>query len=191
MKSVLSKESAQMLSKVPEVTTLFWVIKVMGTTVGDTAADFLSFNLHLGLNITSVFMSGLLLISLFIQIRYRRYVPWIYWITVVLISIVGTLITDDLVDNFGVSLKATTIIFSILLIVTFIAWYMSEKTLSIHSIYTTKRELFMGGHSFHVCPGDCRRRSYVRRSAPGLCFLSFSVCRFNRGHSCRFLSFQT
>ena len=107
MKSVLSKESAQMLSKVPEVTILSWVIKVMGTTVGETAADFLSFNLHLGLNITSVFMSGLLLISLFIQIQYRRYVPWIYWITVVLISIVGTLITDDLVDNFGVSLKAT------------------------------------------------------------------------------------
>jgi uncharacterized membrane-anchored protein len=142
MKSIPGKESTQMLSKVPEVTILFWIIKVMGTTVGETAADFLSFNLHLGLTITSIFMGALLLVSLLMQIRYRKYVPWIYWITVVLISIVGTLITDDLVDNFGVSLKATTIIFGISLIVTFITWYMSEKTLSIHSIYTTKRELF-------------------------------------------------
>lgn len=131
-----------MLSKVPEVTIFFWIIKVMGTTVGETAADYLSFNLHLGLTVTSVFMGGLLLVSLFMQIRYRRYIPWIYWVTVVLISIVGTLITDDLVDNFGVPLQTTTIIFGILLIVTFISWYMSEKTLSIHSIYTTKRELF-------------------------------------------------
>ena len=142
MKTNLSTQTSQMLSKVPEVTIIFWIIKVMGTTVGETAADFLSVNLHLGLSGTSFIMGALLLVSLFIQIRYKKYVPWIYWITVVLISILGTLITDDLVDNFGVSLQITTVLFSLALLVTFIAWYASEKTLSIHSIYTSKRELF-------------------------------------------------
>jgi len=131
-----------MLNKVPEITIIFWIIKVMGTTVGETAADFLSVNLHLGLTATSFIMGALLLVFLFVQIQYRKYVPWIYWITVVLISIVGTLITDDLVDNIGVPLHITTIIFGLALFVTFIVWYASEKTLSIHSIYTTKRELF-------------------------------------------------
>jgi uncharacterized membrane-anchored protein len=134
--------SKQMLSKVPEVTIIFWLIKILGTTVGETAADFLNTNLHLGLSGTSIIMGSLLLISLFVQIKYKKYVPWIYWLTVVLISIVGTLITDNLVDNFGVPLYVTTIIFGSGLMVTFIAWYISEKTLSIHSILTTKRELF-------------------------------------------------
>ncbi len=114
----------------------------MATTVGETGADFLIFNLKFGLTTTSYLMSAILLVALSIQIRSKKYVQWIYWVTVVLISIVGTLITDNLVDNLGVKLETTTIIFSLALIATFIAWYMSQKTLSIHTIYTTKRELF-------------------------------------------------
>ena len=87
-------------------------------------------------------MGALLLIALGVQLRTRKYVPSIYWISVVLISIVGTLITDNLVDNFGVSLKLTTVLFSLALLTTFAAWYASERTLSIHSIFTTRRELF-------------------------------------------------
>ncbi len=133
---------AQMFSKVPEVTIVFWTIKVMGTTVGETAADFLSANLGLGLTWTSLIMGGLLAGSLFIQLRSRKYVPWIYWTTVVLISIVGTLITDNLVDNFGVPLQTTTLIFGVATASIFALWYRSEKTLSIHSIYTLKREIY-------------------------------------------------
>jgi uncharacterized membrane-anchored protein len=132
----------QILNKVPEVTLFFWIIKIMATTVGETAADLLNTNLNLGLAITSIVMIGLLLITLFFQFRAKKYVPRIYWLAVVLISVVGTLVTDNLVDNLGVSLKITTIIFSIALLATFTVWYASEKTLSIHSIYTTKREAF-------------------------------------------------
>ena len=132
----------QMLIKVPEVTIFFWIIKIMATTVGETAADFLNFNLNLGLTLTTFLMSGVLIIALFFQFRSRKYVPGIYWFAVVLISIVGTLITDNLVDNYGVALETTTIIFTLALLATFAAWYVSEKTLSIHSIYTTKREAF-------------------------------------------------
>jgi uncharacterized membrane-anchored protein len=83
-----------------------------------------------------------LLITLFFQFRSRKYVPGIYWLAVVMISIVGTLGSDNLTDNFGVPLETTTIIFTFAMLVTFAAWYVSEKTLSIHSIYTTKREAF-------------------------------------------------
>jgi uncharacterized membrane-anchored protein len=132
----------QMLNKVPEVTIFFWIIKILATTVGETAADFLNTNLNLGLTNTTFIMTGILLITLFFQFRSRKYVPGIYWLAVVLISVVGTLVTDNLVDNFGVALETTTIIFAIALLVTFVVWYASEKTLSIHSIFTTKREAF-------------------------------------------------
>ena len=131
-----------MLSKVPEITLYFWIIKVLCTTVGETAADFLNFDLGLGLTITTVVMSGLLAVALAAQFRLDRYVPSVYWLAVVLISIVGTLITDNLVDNLGVPLWVTTVVFGVALAATFIVWYASERTLSIHSIVTTRREAF-------------------------------------------------
>lgn len=114
----------------------------MATTVGETSADFLIFTLKLGLLNTSVLMSIILLLSLFLQMVANRYIPWLYWLTVVLVSIVGTLITDSLVDIYRVGLEATTLLFSVALIITFLLWFYFEKTLSIHSINTTKRECF-------------------------------------------------
>lgn len=132
----------QMLNKVPEVTLYFWIIKIMATTVGETGADFLNFSLNFGLTGTSLAMAGLLALFLFMQLRANAYVPWLYWVNVVLISIVGTLITDNLVDNFGVPLETATTVFGVALLTTFALWYASEKTLSIHTIVTPKRELF-------------------------------------------------
>jgi uncharacterized membrane-anchored protein len=131
-----------MLNKVPEVTVYFWVIKVLCTTVGETAADFLDGTVGLGLTNTTLAMSAVLVFALVWQFRLRAYVPFVYWLAVVLISIVGTLITDNLTDNFGVSLVITTIVFSIALAVTFLVWYAYERTLSIHTIFTTRREGF-------------------------------------------------
>jgi len=136
------KLAKTMLNKVPEVTVYFWIIKVLCTTVGETAADFLNVNLGLGLTVTTVVMSLFLAVALAFQVRLDRYVPGVYWLAVVLISIVGTLITDNLVDNLGVPLLTTTIVFSVALGATFVVWYASERTLSIHTIYTTKREAF-------------------------------------------------
>ncbi|HUM99135.1 MAG: hypothetical protein B7X12_04285 [Halothiobacillus sp. 20-53-49] len=132
----------QFWSKVPEVTLYFWFIKIMATTVGETAADYLNMDLNFGLTVTSLIMAGLLAVVLVFQVRSARYTPWLYWLAVVLISVVGTLITDNMVDNFGITLVAATIGFSIALVATFVGWYASEKTLSIHSITSRKRELF-------------------------------------------------
>ena len=120
----------------------FWIIKILCTTVGETAADNLNANLNLGLTGTSLVMTVLLLLVLFFQFKVTKYVPTIYWIAVVLLSIVGTLITDNLTDNFDISLVTTTIIFSVALVAIFSIWYLVEKTLSIHSIFTTRREGF-------------------------------------------------
>ena len=131
-----------MLCKVPEVTLFFWIIKVLATTIGETAADYINTQLNLGLTGTTLIMGSLLIVALIVQFRLKKYVPVVYWIAIVLISVVGTLITDNMVNNFGVSLPVSTAIFAVALAATFIGWYQSEKTLSIHSIYTTKREAF-------------------------------------------------
>jgi len=132
----------KMLNKVPEITVFFWVIKILCTTVGETFADNLNENLGLGLTNTSYIMGGALLVVLFFQFRARRYVPGIYWLAVVLISVVGTLVSDNLVENYGVTLETTTIAFSIALVAVFAIWYAVERTLSVHTIFTTRRETF-------------------------------------------------
>lgn len=134
--------AGRMLNKVPEITAIFWIIKVLATTVGETAADFLNVDLNFGLTITSLVMAALLAAALVAQFRLRRYVPAVYWLAVVLISVVGTLITDNLTDNLGVPLWLTSAIFAIALAATFTLWFAVEKTLSIHSILTSRREAF-------------------------------------------------
>lgn len=129
-------------NRVPAVTADFWLIKLMAVTMGETAADYLAVNLGFGLTATSLIMAAVLIGALVLQFGQKRYVPWAYWLAVVLISIVGTLVTDNLVDNFHISLITTTVGFTAALAATFAVWYASEKTLSIHAIFTTKREAF-------------------------------------------------
>ena len=131
-----------LISKVPEITLFFWIIKILCTTIGETAADWINTNLRLGLVGTSVLMIALTVFALIAQFRAKRYIPTLYWLVVVFISVVGTLITDNMVDTFNISLWTSTAIFSVLLIATFTLWYFSEKTLSIHSIFTVRREAF-------------------------------------------------
>ena len=131
-----------MLNKVPEVTLVFWIVKIMSTTVGETGADYLAVHVGLGTAVTGAIMVALLLTALLLQLRMQRYVPWIYWLTVVLVSVVGTQITDALTDGLGISLYTSTAAFAVALAVTFAVWYRTEHTLSIHTIVTTRRELF-------------------------------------------------
>ncbi len=137
-----STDAVRMLNKVPEVTLAFWVIKLLSTTVGETGADYLAVHIGLGAAVTGGIMAALLLAALFAQLRARRYVPWAYWLTVVLVSVVGTQITDALTDRLDVSLYTSTAVFALLLAATFVAWYACERTLSIHTITTLRRELF-------------------------------------------------
>ena len=134
--------SRTLLNKVPEVTVYFWLIKVLCTTVGETAADFLNADLGFGLTGVSVVTGILLAIVLALQMRSSAYVPGLYWATVTLVSVFGTLVTDNLTDNLGVPLELSSVVFGAALAIVFVAWYRSEGTLSIHSIVTTRRETF-------------------------------------------------
>ncbi len=129
-------------NKVPEITIFFWVIKIMATTVGETGADFLNMHLGIWLSDTSWIMAWLLLITLIFQFRTQKYTPVTYWTVVLFISVAGTLLTDTLTDTLGVNLEVSTLVFSVLLALVFSFWYRQEKTLSIHSINTPKRELY-------------------------------------------------
>jgi uncharacterized membrane-anchored protein len=129
-----------MLNKVPEVTLYFWIIKILCTTVGESFADYVNETLHVGLTNTTILFSAALIVALVAQFRLDRYVPGVYWLAVVLISVVGTLLTDNLTDAHGVPLWISSTVFSILLAAVFAVWYAREHTLSIHSINTTQRE---------------------------------------------------
>ena len=131
-----------MLNKVPEVTVYFWVIKILCTTVGESFADYVNETLGFGLTNTTLLFSAALAVALAAQFRLDRYVPGTYWLAVVLISVVGTLLTDNLTDARGVPLWISTTAFATLLALVFGIWYARERTLSIHTIVTTPREAF-------------------------------------------------
>ena len=142
--------SKSLAVKVPAVTAFFWIIKVLATTVGETFADFLTTFFHRDLHIlsrhASFMVAGLsalaLAIVLVAQFLTRRYIPVIYWLAIVVISVAGTQVTDTLHDIYGVELWATTALFAALLAATFVLWYRSERTLAMKSINTPKREAF-------------------------------------------------
>jgi uncharacterized membrane-anchored protein len=128
------------LKKVPEITLYFWIIKLLTTAMGETTSDFLVHQLD---PFIAVALGGIgLLVALILQLLVRRYIPSIYWLAVVMVAIFGTMAADVLHIGFGIPYVVSTIGFAITLTVIFVAWYMSEKTLSIHSIYTRRRELF-------------------------------------------------
>jgi len=129
------------LVKVPEITIYFWLIKVLSTTVGETFADWLTNNVGLGEQGTFALMAVVLIAALVWQFLLNRYLAPVYWLTVVLISITGTLLTDNMVDNWGVSLVTSTIVFSVALAATFAIWYRLEGTLSIHTVDNFRREV--------------------------------------------------
>ena len=142
MNRLLSNATAGPLNKVPVATLAFWVIKIMATTVGETGADYLAVNAGFGKGATSAAMASLLAIAVISQLRSKTYTPWLYWVTVVLVSVVGTQITDALTDGLGVSLYLSTAIFAMLLAAIFTLWFRAEGTLSILTIDTRRRELF-------------------------------------------------
>ncbi|WP_084126180.1 hypothetical protein [Demequina sp. NBRC 110054] len=133
------------LNKVPAITATFWLIKVLSTTVGETFADYLAVQVGLGTAVTDGAMLIVLAAILVAQLRARRYVPVLYWSTVVLVSIVGTQITDLFTDVLGVSLYVSTAVFAVMLAVVFTVWWKEERTLAITSIDTPRRERFYWG----------------------------------------------
>ena len=140
MSATIERRGIYLLNKVPEVTIWFWVIKILCTSVGESFADYINETLGFGLVNTTVLFGVLLTAALVLQFRTRSYTPWIYWLTVVLVSVEGTLVTDNLTDGIGVPLGISSTVFAALLLAVFGTWYARERTLSIHAINTPARE---------------------------------------------------
>ena len=130
----------QFLRKVPEVTVYFWIIKLLSTAMGESTSDYLVF--HINPYVAVVFGCIGLVVALVLQLAVRRYIPWIYWLAVVMVAIFGTMAADVLHVVIGIPYLISTIFFTTVLAIIFIVWYATEKTLSIHSINTLRRELF-------------------------------------------------
>ncbi len=148
-----------LLSKVPpEVTLWFWLIKILCTTVGESFADWINMTLGVGLIATALVFTAVLAVVLAWQVSLSRYVPFVYWLTVVVLSVTGTLYTDILTDQLGVPLAVSTGAFAVALGVVFASWYSRERTLSIHSIVTRPpRTLLLACGPNHLRPRDGRR----------------------------------
>jgi uncharacterized membrane-anchored protein len=130
----------QTMRKVPEVTIFFWIVKLLSTAMGESTSDYLVF--HINPYIAVAFGGIGLLVSLVLQLLVRRYIPWIYWFAVVMVAVFGTMAADVAHVVLGIPYLVSTVGFALALVVIFVVWYVSEKTLSIHSINTTRRELF-------------------------------------------------
>lgn len=132
--------ATQALRKVPEVTIYFWIVKLLTTAMGESTSDYLVYHID---PYVAVALGGVgLLASLVLQLAVRRYVAWIYWLAVVMVAIFGTMAADVMHVVLGIPYLVSTVFFLIVLAIIFSAWYASERTLSIHSINTRRRELF-------------------------------------------------
>lgn len=128
------------LSKVPEVTVWFWIVKALTTGMGESTSDFL---VHKLVPEIAVVLGGIgLVIALALQFRAREYVAWRYWLAVAMVGVFGTMAADAVHVGLGVPYIASTLFYGGALAAVFVTWYASERTLSIHSIVTPRRELF-------------------------------------------------
>jgi uncharacterized membrane-anchored protein len=126
-------------AKVPEITFLFWVIKLLTTAGGEATSDYLALKGYL---LAGVVEAGIFLVALWLQFRTRRYVAAAYWFLALAIAIFGTGAADAMHLLVGIPYGGTTALWAVVLAAIFLLWYRSERTLSIHSITTTRRELY-------------------------------------------------
>ena len=135
-------EKSLTLNRVAGLSLFFWIVKILSTTVGETAADFVAVDMNIGLVGTSLVMGLITIGAVIWNFKLKKYFAPSYWFLIVMMSIEGTLITDILVDDFNISLITLDLIFFIAMALGFLIWYKTEGTLSIHKITNNKREVF-------------------------------------------------
>ncbi|MGH7861768.1 MAG: COG4705 family protein [Candidatus Dormibacteraceae bacterium] len=135
-----SRLAVRLIRKVPEITLYFWVTKLLTTAAGEAASDYLVFDINRYLAVVLGFVG--LIVALALQLTIRRYVTWLYWLAVTMVAVFGTMAADVLHIVVGVPYASSSAFFAITLVVIFLIWFVSERSLSIHSIYTIRREFF-------------------------------------------------
>src|SRR5947209_12862137 len=128
------------IRKVPEITLYFWIIKLLSTAMGESTSDYLVYQINPYVAVAIGCLG--LAVALILQLSVRRYVAWVYWLAVVMVAVFGTMASDVLHVVLGIPYLVSTACFASALAIIFVIWYASEKTLSIHTIYSGRRELF-------------------------------------------------
>jgi uncharacterized membrane-anchored protein len=134
------RRSAAILVKVPPITALFWLIKVLTTGMGETASDFLARTVDPPIAVAAA--AAVLAVALALQLRASRYRAGVYWFAVVMVSVFGTMAADVLHVGFGIPYVVSTLAFAVALAVVLAAWYAAQRTLSIHTVTRGRPELF-------------------------------------------------
>ena len=134
--------SRERVRKVPEVTAYFWIITILVSGMGETVADALNTDWHVGVAHATWLIGGTLVLALTAQFTLNRYVPAVYWLAVVLASTVGTLFTENLMTGFGIPLPVLEAMFTVVVLAVFAVWYAVERTVSIDNVVTVPRESF-------------------------------------------------
>jgi len=130
------------INKLPAITISFWIMKICATTLGETAGDLLSMTLHIGYAISSMLLLSFFLVTLFIQLSTKKYHPIIYWAVILATSTAGTTISDFMDRTLGLGYATGSLILATLLVITLIIWKITEKTLAVTNIKSTRGELF-------------------------------------------------
>jgi uncharacterized membrane-anchored protein len=125
---------------VPEISALFWIVKVLTTGMGETTSDFLV--LHMDPVIAVLLCTVAFAAVLLLQFAVRTYIPWVYWLTVAMVSVFGTMAADVTHIVIGIPYAVSATAFATALAAVLVIWFRVEKTLSIHSITTRRREIF-------------------------------------------------
>jgi uncharacterized membrane-anchored protein len=163
------------LQRVPEITVLFWIIKLLTTGMGETTSDYLAHQMN---PIFAVALAGSgLTVALLIQFAARRYIPWVYWLAVMMVAIFGTMAADAIHVGLGIPYLISTAGFAAVLGVIFAVWYGSERTLSIHRISTVRREYILlgNGHDDVRAGHSCRGHDGINAGL-GLLYVRSAVC---------------
>jgi uncharacterized membrane-anchored protein len=130
------------MNKLPEITLVFWIMKICATTLGETAGDLLSMTLDVGYAVSSVILISVFVVTLLGQLSCKRYHPALYWLVILSTSTAGTTLSDFMDRTLGLGYATGSAILVAILLAVFSAWYLSEKSLSVSRITTLKGELF-------------------------------------------------
>jgi uncharacterized membrane-anchored protein len=189
-KGISRENTRHLLTKVPEITIYFWIIKLLSTAMGEATSDYLVFHINQYL---AVILGTLgFIVALILQFKVKHYIPWVYWFTICMVSIFGTMAADVAHIVLLIPYWLSAVVFLLALIIIFRLWFKVENTLSIHSIFTKRRELFywaavLATFAMGTATGDLTAETFhmgflasgimfvILFAIPGLCFWLFGA----------------
>ncbi len=142
MKNIATAQNQEVFSKAPEVTLIFWIIKILATTLGETGGDAVSMSMNLGYLVSTVIFASLFMVSVFAQVAAQKFHPTLYWITIIATTMVGTTLADFADRSLGIGYLGGSLIMSALLMASLFIWYRTTGSVAVDTVSSPKSEAF-------------------------------------------------